>query len=120
MPHALRPSALVPRGFMVESAVRDGATTLITIRYMSRTSICSKCGTSSERVPSPLATPLQRTRRHVEKDRRGPVFLRPSVSTEDEHLERKQQRLNSEQHCMDDCEGIDDVQSNALKGAGLW
>jgi transposase len=52
MQHALRPSALVPRGFVVDSAVRDGATTLITIRHMGRTSTCPKCGTSSERVHS--------------------------------------------------------------------
>jgi hypothetical protein len=32
MQQTLRPSALVPRGFVVESAVCDGATTLITVR----------------------------------------------------------------------------------------
>ena len=50
--HALRPSALVPRGFAVDSAVREGATTLITIRHIGRTSTCPKCGTSSGRVHS--------------------------------------------------------------------
>ncbi len=33
MQQTLRPSALVPRGFVVESAVCDGATTLITVRH---------------------------------------------------------------------------------------
>jgi hypothetical protein len=32
MEHALRPSALVPDGFIVGSAVCDGGTTLITVR----------------------------------------------------------------------------------------
>ncbi len=50
--HALRPSALVSRGFVVHSAFREDATTLITIRHIGRTSTCPKCGTSSERVHS--------------------------------------------------------------------
>ena len=35
MQRALRPSALVPRGFDVESAFCDGATTVITVRPTS-------------------------------------------------------------------------------------
>ena len=39
MQRALRPSALVPRGFDVESAFCDGATTVITVRPTSGTSL---------------------------------------------------------------------------------
>jgi transposase len=52
MQHALRPSALVPDGFVVESAVCDGAATLITIRHIGKASTCPRCGTSSERIHS--------------------------------------------------------------------
>ncbi len=52
MQQALRPSALVPRGFVVESAVCDGATTLITVRHTSKASACPGCGTSSMRIHS--------------------------------------------------------------------
>jgi transposase len=52
MQQTLRPSALVPRGFVVESAVCDGATTLITVRHISKASACPGCGTSSERIHS--------------------------------------------------------------------
>jgi transposase len=52
MQQTLRPSALVPRGFVVESAVCDGATTLITVRHTSKASACPACGTSSERIHS--------------------------------------------------------------------
>ncbi|SEF11113.1 Transposase [Rhizobiales bacterium GAS191] len=58
MHRALRPSALVPRGFEVESAVCDGATIGITIRHMSKASRCPGCGASSERIHS-------RYRRHL-------------------------------------------------------
>ena len=37
MQRALRPSALVPRGFDVESAVCDGVATVITVRPTSDT-----------------------------------------------------------------------------------
>ena len=47
MQRALRPSALVPRGFDVESAVCDGAATVITVRPTSDTSLCPGCGASS-------------------------------------------------------------------------
>ena len=52
MQQALRPSALVPHGFEVASAVRDGATTIITVRHTSKASPCPGCGASSERVHS--------------------------------------------------------------------
>jgi len=47
MQQALRPSALVPRGFDVESAVCDGVATVITVRPTSDTSLCPGCGASS-------------------------------------------------------------------------
>jgi transposase len=49
---ALRPSALVPPGFEVVSAVGDGAMTVITVRYSRRASPCPGCGARSERVHS--------------------------------------------------------------------
>jgi transposase len=52
MQQALRPSALVPPGFMVANATYDGATTVITVRRASRSSPCPGCGTSSERIHS--------------------------------------------------------------------
>ena len=52
MQRALRPSALVPRGFDVESAFCDGATTVITVRPTSDTSLCPGCGASSGRIHS--------------------------------------------------------------------
>jgi len=52
MQRALRPSALVPRGFDVESAVCDGAATVITVRPTSGTSFCPGCGASSGRIHS--------------------------------------------------------------------
>ena len=52
MQRALRPSALVPRGFDVESAVCDGAETVITVRPTSDTSLCPGCGASSGRIHS--------------------------------------------------------------------
>src|SRR5271155_1611319 len=52
MQRALRPSALVPRGFDVESAVCDGAATVITVRPTSETSLCPGCGASSGRIHS--------------------------------------------------------------------
>jgi hypothetical protein len=52
MRKALRPCALVPPGFVVESAVCDSATTLITVRPASRASACPECGVSSDRIHS--------------------------------------------------------------------
>jgi transposase len=49
---ALRPTALVPHGFEVASAVCDGATAVITVRHTSKVSSCPSCGASSERVHS--------------------------------------------------------------------
>src|SRR3954451_11990824 len=47
-----RPSALVPRGFVVVHATNDDAGTLITARSMSRTSACPGCGRNARRVHS--------------------------------------------------------------------
>ena len=52
MQRALRPSALVPRGFDVESAFCNGATTVITVRPTSGTSLCPGCGAASRRIDS--------------------------------------------------------------------
>ena len=52
MHQALRPSAFVPHGFEVASAVCDGATAVITVRCTSKASPCPRCGESSERVHS--------------------------------------------------------------------
>jgi transposase len=52
MQRTLRPSALVPDGFEVESAVCDGATTMITVRPKSGKSNCPGCGGGSERIHS--------------------------------------------------------------------
>jgi transposase len=52
MQKALRPSALVPPGFVVESAVCDSESTLITVRPTSKASACPECGASSDRIHS--------------------------------------------------------------------
>jgi len=52
MQRALRPAALVPRGFEVESAFCDGAATVITVRPTSDTSLCPGRGASSGRIHS--------------------------------------------------------------------
>ena len=52
MHQSLRPSALVPRGFVVERAICEGAATLITIRHASKASACPGCGANSARVHS--------------------------------------------------------------------
>jgi transposase len=52
MGQALRSSALVPRGFVVDAAVSDGEATLITVRPASKTGACPGCGTRSDRVHS--------------------------------------------------------------------
>ena len=52
MQQALRPSNLVPTGFEVMNAVADGATTVVTVRAASKSSICPGCGTASERIRS--------------------------------------------------------------------
>jgi transposase len=52
MLRSFRPSAFVPRGFHVESAVHDGAMTVITIRHMIKTSRCPDCAAIAERIHS--------------------------------------------------------------------
>ncbi len=52
MHQALKPSTLVPPGFVVESATCDGAATTITVRRASSSSLCPGCGTRSERIHS--------------------------------------------------------------------
>lgn len=52
MPCSLRPSAFVPAGFHVESAVHDGGITTITVRHTSKTSQCPSCAATAERIHS--------------------------------------------------------------------
>jgi hypothetical protein len=52
MQQSLRPSSLVPHGFVVEGTSSDGAGMLIAVRAVSRANACPGCGTSSERVHS--------------------------------------------------------------------
>src|SRR5260370_40651644 len=52
MHQALRPSALVPLGFVVENATHDCAITVITVRRATGTGFCPGCGTISERTHS--------------------------------------------------------------------
>lgn len=49
---ALRPSALVPPGFIVESAICEGTATVITVRASGDTSLCPGCKSSSGRIHS--------------------------------------------------------------------
>jgi transposase len=52
MGQALRPSSLVPRGFVVTAACSEFDTTLITIRPLGMVSACPECGTTSGRIHS--------------------------------------------------------------------
>lgn len=52
MGQTLRPSTLVPRGFVVDAAVNDGEATLITVRPASKMGACPGCGTGSARIHS--------------------------------------------------------------------
>ena len=52
MGQALRPSTLVPRGFVVEDAASEVDATLITIRPLNMGSACPGCGARSERIHS--------------------------------------------------------------------
>ena len=52
MAHLLRPSALVPRGFAVDSAIVEGRVTVITVHSTSKVSGCPGCGAVSQRVHS--------------------------------------------------------------------
>ena len=45
-------STLVPRGFIVDQASRDGAAVRITVRHQARGGLCPGCGTKSGRVHS--------------------------------------------------------------------
>jgi transposase len=55
---ALRFSAVVPEGFVVESAIFEDTATVITVRHMSRAGACPRCARLSSRVHS-------RYRRHL-------------------------------------------------------
>jgi transposase len=46
------PSTLVPRGLVVEEAMLDGSGARITVRAMTKASVCPGCGNRSERVHS--------------------------------------------------------------------
>jgi transposase len=52
MGQALRPSSLVPRGFVVAGATSEAGATLIAVRPMSMASACPSCGTRSGRIHS--------------------------------------------------------------------
>lgn len=52
MGQALRPSSLVPRGFVFDAACGEFDTTLITVRPLSMASACPGCGTRSGRIHS--------------------------------------------------------------------
>ena len=52
MLRSFRPSAFVPPGFHVESAVHDGAMTVITVRHMIKTSRCPDCTAIAECIHS--------------------------------------------------------------------
>jgi len=52
MRQELCPSTLVPCGFVANEAMLDGSGTLITVRAMTKASVCPGCGTRSQRVHS--------------------------------------------------------------------
>ena len=52
MQKALKPSALIPPGFTVESAASSSAITTIAVRSTSPSSCCPACGAASRRVHS--------------------------------------------------------------------
>ena len=52
MQQGFRPSALVPRGFVAESAIFGDTGTLITVRHTGKASACPRCGRISERIHS--------------------------------------------------------------------
>ena len=52
MGQALRPSTLIPRGFIVDNVVSDSEATLITVRPANPASACPGCGNRSERIHS--------------------------------------------------------------------
>ncbi len=52
MRDALRPSALVPRGFVVDDAAGDAGGLLITVRPVNKANTCPECGSTCTRVHS--------------------------------------------------------------------
>jgi len=52
MGQILRASALVPRGFLVEEAISEGAELVISVRPITMTSACPGCGKPANRVHS--------------------------------------------------------------------
>src|SRR5689334_15361575 len=56
---SLRPSALIPRGFDVKSAICDGDTTVITVGSISDMSLCPGCRAGSKRIHSRYRRPLR-------------------------------------------------------------
>jgi hypothetical protein len=52
MQQALRPSDLVPRGFIVDEAVNGDRGMLITVRPRAKASTCPGCGMVAERIHS--------------------------------------------------------------------
>lgn len=52
MGQALRPAALVPRGFTVDAGGSDGEATLITVRPARNAGACPGCGKLSKRIHS--------------------------------------------------------------------
>lgn len=48
MQQGFRPSALVPRGFVVESTVCEDAATLITVSHANKAGACPRCGRISD------------------------------------------------------------------------
>ena len=52
MSRTLHPSTILPPGFRVESAVDDGAVTIITVRHTGKSSSCPGCAADAERVHS--------------------------------------------------------------------
>lgn len=52
MVHSLRPSALVPRGFVIDETAAAGEMMILTVRPKSKSSPCPGCGTRSERIHS--------------------------------------------------------------------
>ena len=52
MHQSLRPYSLVPGGFVVESAIHDANTTMVTVRGSKDSGTCPSCGTISRRVHS--------------------------------------------------------------------
>lgn len=52
MVHSLRPSALLPRGFVIDETASAGDTIILAVRSTDMSSRCPSCGTRSERIHS--------------------------------------------------------------------